>query len=336
MTQHYTVQSDQIGMELDEFLCRLYPLTAKRVLRQLVRDGQVTVDAAPVAPAHRLRDNEVVICEFDEDELPASLEPRPYEDPLDLLYEDDDVVVVDKPADLLVEPDRWDETRPNLLSAMHALAMERASANEGAEPFRPRLVHRLDRDTSGVVLIAKTIDGERVLGAAFEHGTVSKHYLALVEGEYELDDDSSETISLPIGPEAKRGGTMCVRRDGKDAQTVVRVAERFRGFTLLACAPITGRTHQIRVHLASKGFPLAVDPLYGRRKQLLLSEIKNGYRQKPGRAESPLIARLTLHALSVEFPSVADATRRVRVEAPIPRDLARTLKQLAKVRPPRR
>ena len=335
MTEHYSVQPDQVGMELDEFLCRLYPLTSKRVLRQLVRDGQITVNAQPAAPGHRLRDDEVVLVDIEEDELPTSLEPRPYEEPLDLLHEDEHVVVVDKPADLLVEPDRWDETRPNLLSALHALALARAEAG-GAGAFRPRLVHRLDRDTSGVVVVAKTVDAERALGAAFERGDVRKSYFALVEGEHPLADGEQELIELAIGPDSKRGGTMCVRRDGKQSATRVAVAQRFRGFTWLACEPLTGRTHQIRVHLSAKGFPLAVDPLYGRRRALLLSEIKSGYRHKPGQPETPLIERLTLHASAVEFPDVGDPSRTVRIEAPIPRDLERTLKQLAKVRPPRR
>jgi 23S rRNA pseudouridine1911/1915/1917 synthase len=333
VSQYYTIQSDQIGMELDEFLCRLHPLTSKRLLRRLVREGAVTVNAAPAAPAQRLRADDVVGLEFDEDDLPVALEPRPIEEPLDLLYEDAHSLVVDKPADLLVEPDRWDETRPNLLSALHALAVHRGG-EAGAE-FRPRLVHRLDKDTSGAVVIAKSIEAERVLGAAFEHGQVEKRYLALVEGEHPLADGASETIELAIGPNSKRDGSMCARKDGKPAATVVRVEQRFHGFTLLSAQPLSGRTHQIRVHLAAKGFPLAVDPLYGRRRALKLSELKSSYRHKPGTVESPLIARLTLHAASVEFPDVQSGARRVRVEAPLPRDFERTLRQLAKVRPAR-
>jgi 23S rRNA pseudouridine955/2504/2580 synthase len=142
--------------------------------------------------------------------------------------------------------------------------------------------------------------------------------------------------------------------EGKPSRTRISVERRFRGYTLLACSPLTGRTHQIRVHLMEAGFPLAVDPMYGRRNALFLSEIKRGYRKKPGHVESPLIDRLTLHARSIEFPS-PDASgpigtsgpmgssgaigasggsgRRIRVEAPIPRDLERALKQLGKVRP---
>ena len=127
------------------------------------------------------------------------------------------------------------------------------------------------------------------------------------------------------------------RKEGKPAQTRVTVAQRFRGYTLLDCQPLTGRTHQIRVHLTELGFPLAVDPVYGRRRALALSEFKRDYRRKPGALEHPLIERLTLHARSIDFPDPdpawREAGRRIRVEAPLPRDFARLLKQMEKARP---
>ena len=113
------------------------------------------------------------------------------------------------------------------------------------------------------------------------------------------------------------------------------VEQRFKGFTLMRCEPLTGRTHQIRVHLREIGFPLAVDPVYGRRRTLSLSEFKHDYRVKRGHVESPLIERLTLHAFAIDFPLVPGAAgMRVRVESLVPRDLARVLKQLAKFRAP--
>lgn len=335
MAQYFTVPADDLGVELDEYLCRLFPLARKRELRSLVRDGRVTVNGAPSAPSQRLRADDVVGCDFDDEELEAhEPEAAPSEPPV-LLHEDEHVLVVDKPADLLVEPDRWDESRPNLIVGLQVLSQLRVE--RGDEGFRPRLVHRLDKDTSGALAVAKTVDAERVLGAAFEQGGVVKRYLALVEGEHPLGEGESETIDLPLGPDHRRSGHMCVRRDGKSSQTLVRVRERFRGMTLLECQPLTGRTHQIRVHLAAQGFPLLVDPLYGRRKALLLSEIKSSYRRKPGQAETPLIARLTLHAEQLEIPRVPEgAGEPIRVLAPCPKDFERTLKQLAKWRPARR
>jgi 23S rRNA pseudouridine955/2504/2580 synthase len=123
---------------------------------------------------------------------------------------------------------------------------------------------------------------------------------------------------------------MCVSQSGKSALTHVSVEQRFRGLTLLCCKPRTGRTHQVRVHLSASGFPLAIDPVYGHRRELLLSEFKAGYRRKPGRPEHPLMDRLTLHAASLSFPHLDG--RRLEVAAPVPRDFARVLKQLSKVR----
>ncbi len=333
MNENYVVAAEQVGLELDEFLCRHYPLTPKRVLRRLVRQGQVLVDGGAARPSQRLRVDQVVTVDAVEEELVSTRPAAPVEPPV-CLFEDDEIYVVDKPARLLVEPDRWDAERPSLLGALHAASEER----EPGDSFRPRVVHRLDKGTSGIVLVAKNVDAERRLGAAFERGDVRKTYLALVEGECDLEDEQTDTIDLPLGPAPRRNGTMRVDAEGgKPALTRYSVEERFHGYTLLRCSPVTGRTHQLRVHLAEIGHPLAVDPLYGRRSVLLLSEIKAGYRPKPGRREAPLIERLTLHAWRLAFP--ADRERaggedtEVTVEAPLPADFERALKQLRKVRP---
>lgn len=332
MNDHLVVPAEQAGLELDEFLARAFPLYGKRFLRRQVRDGRVLVDGGRSAPSLHLHVDQVVSIDFDDDELDALPEPVAPELALPVLYEDEHVLVVDKPADLMVEPDRWDALRPNLIGALHALA---GNLDDDTGRFRPRIVHRLDKDTSGVVLVAKTIEAERELARAFEERRIAKHYLALVEGEHPLADGASDIIDQPLAPDGRRGGTMVVRADGKPSQTRVSIEQRFRGFTLLRCEPLSGRTHQLRVHLAWAGFPLLVDPLYGRRSALSLSEIKPGYRRKPGRTELPLIGRLTLHALRVEFDSLCEPGRRVAVETALPRDLQRALKQLAKVRPPR-
>jgi 23S rRNA pseudouridine1911/1915/1917 synthase len=329
VSYHLVVTAEQSGIELDELLCRAYPLYSKRYLRRQVRDGCVLVDGQRAFPSQRVRRDEVISVDIDEEEAELAPEPKPLEG-LTVLYEDEHAIVVDKPADLAVEPDRWDASRPSLIGALHALA-----GNLPDEPgrFRPRLVHRLDKDTSGAVLVAKTIESERLLGNAFEQGLVRKTYLALVEGEHPLADGECETIDLALASDRRRGGIVVVSSTGKPATTEVWVEQRFRGFTLLRCEPRTGRTHQLRVHLAARGFPLAVDPLYGRRKALALSEIKLDYRPKPGRAESPLIDRLTLHAARLEFPTLGGASGGTAVvESPLPRDFQRVLKQLAKVR----
>ena len=323
MNRHLCVEDADAGTELDEFLCQVFPSLSKRFLRGEVRAGRVLVDGGRVQPSYRLRRDEVVSLDLDEDEARAATRTAPPFE-LALLHEDGRLLVVDKPPALAVEPDRWDAARPSLVGALGELG-ERLGQHL-------RIVHRLDRDTSGAVLVARTLEAERELRVAFDGGAVRKRYLALVEGEHPLADGGDERIDRPIGPDKKRGGTMRVREDGKPASTRIRVERRYRGFTLLECEPLTGRTHQLRVHLAHAGFPLAVDGLYGRRDALLLSELKPGYRAKPGRPERPLIARLTLHAWRLAFPGPDGP---LEVEAPLPPDFQKTLKQLAKVRPHR-
>lgn len=335
MTYHLSVEPEQSGMQLDEFLAQAFPGLKKGFLRQAVRQGRVSINGAAVRSSQKLAQDEVISVELEEDEVDADPVP-PEVDPPTVLYEDADVIAVDKPAVLAVEPERWEVDRPNLLALVLEISRARGPGLAGGGEFRPRIVHRIDKDTSGAVLFAKTIEAERRLREAFDTGGVRKRYLALVEGEHPLADGAQEVIDLPLGPDERRSGNVCVRRDGKEARTRIAVEQRFRGFTLLACEPLTGRTHQIRVHLAAKGFPLVVDPMYGRRRALKLSEIKSDYRKKLGEEERPLIDRLTLHAESLEFPLAdgADAPRR-RVEAPLPKDFVRALKQLAKVRPSR-
>lgn len=306
-------------MELDEFLCLSFPLLNKRFLRRQVREGRILVDGNPASPSQRLHPDQVLSLDIDDETLPVDAPPAPTVE-LPVLLDDDGVLAIDKPAGLAVEPDRWQKDRPSLIVSLLA-----------TEEGRPRIVHRLDRDTTGVLLVARTVEAERRLREAFDAGVVTKTYLALVEGEHPLADGEEELVELPIAPDAKKSGRMRSHADGKPARTRIRVETRYHGYTLMRCEPLTGRTHQIRVHLRELGFPLVVDPTYGRRKALALSEFKRDYRKKRGHVEHPLIDRLTLHAFSIEFPS--STGERVRVESPIPRDLARVLKQLAKVRP---
>lgn len=328
------VSPERAGLELDEFLCLHHPGTTKGFWRAEVRAGHVLVDGEATSPAAALRRDQVVIVDVDDDAF--SRAPRAPEAPLPILYEDERLLVVDKPPDLAAEPERWAQENASVAGALLSEARSRGDAEDGALAFRPRLLHRLDKDTSGAIAVAKDLDTERRLRTAFEEGTVDKEYVALVEGEVPIEDGAEHVIDVALDADARRSGRMrAVERGGKSARTIVSVAERFRGFTWLTCRPETGRTHQIRVHLAHFGFPLAVDPLYGRRTKLALSEIKAGYRPKPGRVERPLIDRLTLHARRLRLPGGPGGIAPVEVEAPLPDDLERVLKQLRKVRPHR-
>ncbi len=355
----HIVPIEHAGLELDEFLGLFYPQFSKGFLRQQVRERRVLLDGNGVMPSQRLRQDQVVLVQFDEDAA-ADSGPVAPELEIPVLWEDSDVLVVDKPPRLAVEPERWHKAAATVAGALLALAIERsgkdAAATDDATPldFRPRIVHRLDKDTSGALVVAKHLDAERRLRTAFEAGRLAKQYLALVEGEHPLGDGEEDCIHLPLGPDGRRSGRQKVdEQEGKESTTLVRVAQRFRGYTLLACQPLTGRTHQIRVHLAARGFPLSVDPLYGRADALSLSDFKRGYRAKRGRPERALLDRLALHASQIVFPLPADDGaafvpgpqpegtpngpladgKFAHVSAPLPADFQRTLKQLSKWRP---
>jgi 23S rRNA pseudouridine955/2504/2580 synthase/23S rRNA pseudouridine1911/1915/1917 synthase len=250
---------------------------------------------------------------------------------LNIIYEDDDLLVINKPAGLLVIPDRWDASKPTVVKLARAYLNAQATAKGmiAAEPPRIWVVHRLDRDTSGVLILAKTDRVHAALSQQFEHGEVLKTYLALVSGQGVRADG---VIRLPIGPHPQRPGLMAIqRRHGKPAITRYAVVERFRGYTLLDVRPHTGRSHQVRVHAQAIGHPLAIDPLYGSGEPLLLSALKPSYRPKAGAEEHPLMARLTLHAQALELmhPTRGETCT---WEAPLPKDFSAVLRNLRRYR----
>ncbi|MDG1500861.1 MAG: RluA family pseudouridine synthase [Planctomycetota bacterium] len=360
MVEVMVVVAERAGMELDELLCLERPALNKGFFRRNIRDGVITVDGAEILPNHRVQEGEVVIMNFDQD----TLYPRALHAPsvkLEVIFENDDIIVANKPAGVASEPERWAAESGSMAGAFLAHALGHEPVNDEDEDsleWRPRLLHRLDKDTSGVLVAAKNLDAERVLRTAFEGAAktgahdIEKTYLALVEGEWPHDDEV--LLDGAIGPEEtlgrrerrrlgittkarKNANRMTVlpddKKDAKAARTRVTVEQRFRGFTMVRCSPETGRTHQIRVHLAHAGFPLAVDTLYGRLDDLKLSDIKSRYRPKPGRPERPLIDRLTLHALEIDLPDPSEDGKRLVVQASLPADFQRITRQLAKVRP---
>ena len=233
-----------------------------------------------------------------------------------ILFSDAALLVVDKPAGLLSAPGR---TGDDVRTALRAAGLVGDS-----EPLR--LVHRLDRETSGVLVLARTLSAQRSLTAQFYARTVEKTYLGLVSGYVTADGE----VDLPLQVDRGGGRVRVHGRRGKPAVTRFHVLQRVAGNTLLECRPLTGRTHQIRAHLAAIGHPLAVDPLYGGAEAVYLSHYKQGYRPSARHDERPLIARLTLHALRIAFDH-PDSGERVSFEAPIPKDLRATLNQLSRL-----
>jgi RluA family pseudouridine synthase len=199
------------------------------------------------------------------------------------------------------------------------------------------VVHRLDRETSGLLLVAWRPEPHRALSIQFQRREVAKTYLAIVRGEVARDEFE---VDAPLEKDPAGGSRMRIARpgEGKKSLTRFRTAERFRGFTLLSAHPRTGRQHQIRVHLRHAGHPLAVDPAYGGAAGLFLSELKRGYRPARDRPEAPLIGRVSLHALALEVRDPAPApeegaTR--RLECPPPKDFQRALDALRRYIPRR-
>jgi len=331
VNETFVVPPERAGLELDEFLCLHFPGCPKGVLRQVIREGRVLVDGTSARPSQRLRPDQVLLVDLDEADLPEG--PGAPECELAILHEEEDWMAVDKPAGIAVEPERWERSRATIAGALLRVAKDRSKEGDGLAT-RLRLVHRLDKETSGVLVVAKDLAAERFLRGAFEERVLHKEYLALVEGEHPLPEGEWDEIDLPIGADPRKSGRMVVdEHAGKPSLTRIAVERRFRGYTLLRCEPRTGRTHQIRVHLAAVGFPLAVDRLYGRRNELHLSQLKLRYKPKPGRPERPLIDRLTLHSacIAVPRPSHPEAPP-VPIRSPLPRDLSQVLKQLGKVR----
>jgi len=229
-----------------------------------------------------------------------------------VIYEDEALLAFDKPSGLLVVPDRLDKTRDNLMALVYAR-------------FGPGVanVHRLDADTSGVLLCAKTKAALDSVSGQFQAKTAARTYLALVAG---APAEDSFVVELALQEDEQRPGRMCpARKGGKPSITHFEVLERFRGFARLSCRPLTGRPHQIRVHLAALGLPILNDSFYGNEARLLLSQLKRGY--KGLAVEKPLIGRLALHAseLTVRHPTTGAP---VTLCAPEPKEFMVALKYL--------
>lgn len=317
------VERDWSGILLDEFLAAHWPRIAKGRLRDLVRAGDILVDGMTALPSHKLRDGQVVMVEVDMSSLKEIATQRI---PFEVLYEDEFLVAVHKPAGIPVEPSRWGEHPLHLGGALLEWAERRQ--REGPLEQRPRGLHRLDLGTSGVMLYALSLPAERYYRELFASRMIEKIYHAIVLGEV----SEGVNIDLPLAPERARGGRMRVHAQGKDAQTEFLPLERFRGYSLLEARPRTGRTHQIRVHLASIGHPLAVDPRYGGGESMLLSHIKSGYRPKKGQQERPLMERLSLHAKSVRLVPFG-GSEQIEIQADYPKDFRIVLDKLRRWRP---
>jgi 23S rRNA pseudouridine1911/1915/1917 synthase len=244
---------------LDRYVAQQIPSLSRSRVQQLIVDGLITVNGAPAKASYRLREGDEILARIPPSE---EVELVPQHIALKVIYEDEELVVVDKPAGMVVHPahGHHDGTLVNALLARYPDLPVDADN-------RPGIVHRLDKDTSGLIMVAKNEDARRNLQRQFKEGQVEKLYLTLVEGKVEPERG---VIDAPIGRDARRRKRMAVLpKGGRESLTEYGVLEYLEQYTLLEVRPRTGRTHQVRVHLAFIGHPVVGDNVYGYRKQRL-------------------------------------------------------------------
>lgn len=316
----FTLTRD-LNKRLDKYLTDRIAFMSRTQLARLVEMGEVTVNGRAPKPSTKLRLGDVVMVAVPP---PPVREIQPEDIPLEVLYEDAHLVVLNKRPDIIVHPARTHQSG-TMLNALayhfqHRSPVGGGLSGVGDEFARPGVAHRLDRDTTGVIVFAKDDEAHWRLGWQFEKRQVEKRYLAVVEGDMPSDAD---VIDLPIGPSPSKvkgmREKMTVRHDelGKNAVTIYRVRERYEEFTLVELELKTGRTHQIRVHLSYLGCPIVGDDMYGGSNATL------GRIARHDSAEM-VMSRQALHAATLGF------THPIREEpmvftAPVPRDMARLI-----------
>lgn len=317
---------------LDRYLVDRIPFMSRTALQRLVDEDAVLVNGRTPKASTKLRLGDTVEVVLPP---PPSNEIPPEEIPLEVLHEDDDLIVLNKQPDIIVHPARAMKsgTIVNALSWRFRHQSSGALSTVGEEFARPGVVHRLDRFTTGAMVAAKSDTAHWRLGHQFQARTVDKRYLAIVHGEVRRDHD---LIDLPLGRHPRIFDRYAVRHDesGKEARTIYRVRERYDGYTLVELELLTGRTHQIRIHLAELGHPIVGDDYYGGRRLSRGTVVPKG-EDEPGRSrDEPLMARQALHAARLEFDHPIAGDRRVFV-APLWNDIAEMLRVLRRHREPR-
>jgi 23S rRNA pseudouridine1911/1915/1917 synthase len=306
----FVVPNEQAGERLDRFLVSQLTELSRSRIQSLVEEGFVQVDGAAMKPSYRVESGDSVTVE-----IPAApeagVEAEPI--PLHVLYEDEDLAVINKPAGMIIHPGAGADS-----GTMVAALLSRFGGMSGLStvggPLRPGIVHRLDKGTSGAVIIARTDAAHKKLVEEFRDRAVQKTYIALLHGKIKGEKG---TIDLPIARDLHRRSRMTARRrEGREARTDWRVRLRLGGFTLVEADLHTGRTHQIRVHFSALGCPVVGDTVYGAPRQ-----------ERVGSQLLPDLDRNFLHAARLAF--VQPRTHKeIEVRAPLPPELTAYLKAL--------
>ena len=303
---------------------------SRRFVQDLIKQGSVKVNGKIVKPSFKLSPGDTIDLAIPP---PQSKEILPEDIPLNIIYEDQDLIVLNKQPGILVHPARGN-THGTLVNA---LAFHCDKLSSGLGEFRPGIVHRLDRNTTGVMVATKNDTTQWKIARQFELRQVKKTYLAIVHGAPDL---TADRINAPLGVHPKIREKYAIRPEiGKEATTFYEVLESFRGFSLLKLTPKTGRTHQIRVHLSYIKHPIVADETYGGKLVYLwqLADLASpavaGYAKASAQPalEEPVINRVALHASTLEFKHPT-TNQMVSFEAPLPQDMQTLLNLLRKYR----
>lgn len=320
----FVVSELHSGKRLDAFLAEMLSEVSRVRVKRGIDASLAQVDGLVRKASFRVSEAQTVVFTLPP---PPATGPEPEPIPLSILYEDEAIAVVDKPPGMVVHPAKghWAGTLAS------ALVHHFQELSQHGGPSRPGIVHRLDRDTSGAIVVAKTDVAHERLAAQFKDRQVQKEYLAIVTGNPDRDRDS---INHPIGAHPTQREKMALRADhetSRPAETFYEVQERFPGFALVKAFPKTGRTHQIRLHLTSIGCPVLCDKLYGGRAQITMGELRQITRRKnlaPAVEENTvLLDRQALHAhrLRLTHPITGDE---MEFGAKLPEDMERVLEVL--------
>jgi 23S rRNA pseudouridine1911/1915/1917 synthase len=330
-----TVEARAHGWRVDHYLARLYPNYSRALFQKAIDQQAVLVNGLAVKASRRLRVNDILSVRLPE---VADQTLAPENIPIEIVYEDDALVVINKPAGLITHPGKANY-RGTLAAA---LQFHFDALSDAAGKLRPGIVHRLDRDTSGLLVVAKDNQVHHFLSRQFERREVTKEYLAIVWGVIDRDADSIETF-VRVNPKRREAMMVCeAGGNARRAATAYEVLERFDGFTYVRLLPKTGRTHQLRVHMRHIGHPIVADRLYGGRAALTRSYLAGQKSERSLRRASHddapdpseiLIDRQALHAYRLAFRHPATGVP-VEFVAPIPADMENTLVALRNVPPP--
>ncbi len=305
--QTYEVSRGEAGRRLDLFLAQVSGLS-RSTIQRLIDEERVRIQGRPSKASYRVRPKDRITVSLPPQE-PSGLEPEPI--PINVLYEDQDLLILNKPPGMVVHPAAG-RRHGTLVNALLYHYPELPGIG-GVE--RPGIVHRLDKETSGCLMVAKTEKAHQALTRQFQMRQIEKKYLALVHG---IVPDEARRIALPIGRHESERKKMGVRtRKGREAETRYRVLCRLKDHTLLEVSPATGRTHQIRVHLSAIGHPVVGDKLYG------------GRREQKARLKA---LRQLLHAWRLSFTHPVGG-HRIEVTAPLPEDFQKALERLGMTLP---